>query len=81
MFTLPTHILPPSPMMPLSAKLERNLRAADDTSDGEEFYEVTDRSSSASVMSFASGQVLGSENEDDEMVRHGLSKHDLEPPC
>lgn len=60
--------------MPLSSKLDRKLRAAEESSDGEEYYEVTDRSSSPSVIETGQGgELLDSEeedgSEDEEMVR------------
>lgn len=58
--------------MPLHAKLDRKLRAADESSDGEEYYEVTDRSSSESVLETgAGGEVISSDDdgsEDEKMV-------------
>ncbi|KAF3041582.1 rRNA bioproteinsis protein rrp36 [Didymella heteroderae] len=52
-------------MPPLSSKLDRKLRAAEESSDDSENYEVTDRSSSESVLEFDGGDVVGSESEDD----------------
>jgi len=53
--------------MPLSSKLDRKLRAAEESSDGEEYYEVTDRSSSPSVIETGEGgQILASEEEPEE---------------
>ena len=52
-------------MPPLSNKLDRKLRAAEESSDDSENYEVTDRSSSESVLEFDGGDVVGSENDDD----------------
>ncbi|KAF2128726.1 DUF947-domain-containing protein [Dothidotthia symphoricarpi CBS 119687] len=58
--------------MPLSSTLARKLRAADDSSDGEDYYDVTDRSSSASILETgAGGDVISSDGEgvgDDDMV-------------
>ncbi|KAA8620162.1 hypothetical protein PtrSN002B_008400 [Pyrenophora tritici-repentis] len=52
--------------MVLANKLDRNLRAAEESSDGEDYYEVTDRSSSASVIEAdEGGNVISS---DDDMV-------------
>lgn len=51
--------------MPLSTKLDRKLRAADESSDGEEYYEVTDRSSSASVIDGGDGGGVISSDEDE----------------
>jgi len=52
--------------MVLAKKLDRNLRAAEESSDGEDYYEVTDRSSSASVIEAdEGGNVISS---DEEMV-------------
>jgi hypothetical protein len=63
-------------MPPLSSKLDRKLRAAEESSDDSENYEVTDRSSSESVLEFGAGEVVGSDSEggdgsgdeDEEMV-------------
>ncbi|KAF2633397.1 DUF947-domain-containing protein [Macroventuria anomochaeta] len=52
-------------MPPLSSKLDRKLRAAEESSDNSENYEVTDRSSSESVLEFGAGEVVGSDSEDD----------------
>ena len=52
-------------MPPLSSKLDRKLRAAEESSDDSENYEVTDRSSSESVLEFDAGDVVGSDSEDD----------------
>lgn len=53
-------------MPPLSSKLDRKLRAAEESSDDSENYEVTDRSSSESVLEFDAGDVVGSEDEDED---------------
>lgn len=51
--------------MPLSTKLDRKLQAADDSSDGEDYYEVTDRSSSDSILETGEGgDIVSSEGED-----------------
>lgn len=50
-------------MPPLSSKLDRKLRAAEESSDDSDNYEVTDRSSSESVLEFDGGDVVGSESE------------------
>lgn len=61
--------------MPLSSKLDRKLRAAEESSDDEEYYEVTDRSSSASVIEYGDAEEIPSSDEEgdgaeeDEMVR------------
>ncbi|KNG50391.1 rrna processing protein [Stemphylium lycopersici] len=52
--------------MVLANKLDRNLRAAEDSSDGEDYYEVTDRSSSASVIDGDEGGNVISSDEDEE---------------
>lgn len=53
--------------MPLANKLDRKLRAAEESSDGEDYYEVTDRSSSESVIDGGvGGDVISSGDEDDE---------------
>jgi ribosomal RNA-processing protein 36 len=61
--------------MPLATKLDRTLRAAEDSSDGEDYYEVTDRSSSASVIEadeggniISSGDEQDGESGDEDMV-------------
>lgn len=51
-------------MPPLSSKLDRKLRAAEESSDESENYEVTDRSSSESVLEFDAGEVVDSDSED-----------------
>jgi hypothetical protein len=53
--------------MPLSSKLDRKLHAAEESSDGEDYYEVTDRSSSESIIETGAGggEVISSGNEDD----------------
>ncbi|KAJ4289791.1 rRNA biogenesis protein rrp36 [Kalmusia sp. IMI 367209] len=52
--------------MPLASKLDRQLRAAEESSDDEEYYEVTDRSSSPSVIETGeAGELLDSEEEDE----------------
>lgn len=67
----------PAPM-PLSSKLDRKLRAAEESSDEEEYYEVTDRSSSASVIEFGDTEEIPSSGDDgegsegEEMVRSPL---------
>jgi ribosomal RNA-processing protein 36 len=54
--------------MPLSAKLERKLQAFDDSSDGEDYYEVTDRSSSESFIDGGDGgDVLSSGDEEGDL--------------
>ena len=53
--------------MPLATKLDRKLRAAEESSDGEEYYEVTDRSSSESILETgAGGEIISSGDEDAE---------------
>ncbi|XPS90768.1 rRNA biogenesis protein rrp36 [Ascochyta lentis] len=52
-------------MPPLSSKLDRKLRAAEESSDESENYEVTDRSSSESVLEFGAGEVVGSDSGDE----------------
>ncbi|KAL1601621.1 rRNA biogenesis protein rrp36 [Paraconiothyrium brasiliense] len=52
--------------MPLSSKLDRKLRAAEESTDDEEYYEVTDRSSSPSIIETGEGgELLDSEEEDE----------------
>jgi ribosomal RNA-processing protein 36 len=66
--------------MPLATKLDRKLRAAEESSDGEEYYEVTDRSSSESLIETgAGGEIISSGDEgadgqtshDEAMVSNG----------
>lgn len=57
--------------MPLTSKLDRKLRAAGESSDDDEYYEVTDRSSSPSLIDTgAGGEILdlddGTDDEFDE---------------
>ncbi|OAG10999.1 DUF947-domain-containing protein [Paraphaeosphaeria sporulosa] len=53
--------------MPLSSKLDQKLRAAEESSDDEEYYEVTDRSSSPSIIETGEGgELLDSEDGDEE---------------
>ncbi|KAH7411877.1 hypothetical protein DE146DRAFT_641604 [Phaeosphaeria sp. MPI-PUGE-AT-0046c] len=60
--------------MPLANKLDRKLRAAEESSDGEDYYEVTDRSSSESVIDTgAGGDVMSSGDEDDEVQDESMS--------
>jgi ribosomal RNA-processing protein 36 len=70
--------------MPLSNKLDRKLRAAEESSDGEDYYEVTDRSSSESLIETgAGGEVISSGDEggegqgsqDEEMVSFQRALH------
>jgi hypothetical protein len=53
--------------MPLSSKLDRKLRAVEESSDGEDYYEVTDRSSSESIIETGAGggEVISSGDEDE----------------
>ncbi|EUC44182.1 hypothetical protein COCMIDRAFT_6503 [Bipolaris oryzae ATCC 44560] len=76
--------------MVLANKLDRNLRAAEEEStDGEDYYEVTDRSSSASVIEADEGgnvissdgeedagfeDMPGAENDDDDQVKAQMSR-------
>ena len=51
--------------MPLSTKLERKLGAVDESSDGEDYYHVTDRSSSESLIETGEGgNVISSDEEE-----------------
>ncbi|KAF1831995.1 DUF947-domain-containing protein [Decorospora gaudefroyi] len=51
--------------MPLATKLDRTLRPAEESSDGEDYYQVTDRSSSASVIEADdSGGIISSDGDD-----------------
>jgi ribosomal RNA-processing protein 36 len=53
--------------MALSSKLDRKLRAAEESSDDSENYEVTDRSSSESVLDTgAGGEIMTSDDDDDD---------------
>ncbi|KAF7448313.1 DUF947 domain containing protein [Pyrenophora tritici-repentis] len=68
--------------MVLANKLDRNLRAAEESSDGEDYYEVTDRSSSASVIEAdEGGNVISSDDDmsdasdhDDDKIKAQMSK-------
>ncbi|CAA9963829.1 DUF947 domain containing protein [Pyrenophora teres f. maculata] len=67
--------------MVLANILGRNLRAAEESSDGEDYYEVTDRSSSASVIEAdEGGNVISSDedmsdaSDDDDKVKAQMSK-------
>lgn len=51
--------------MPLSNKLDRKLQAAHDSSDDEEYYEVSDRSSDSFLETGEGGEVMSSEDEQD----------------
>ncbi|KAF2845389.1 DUF947-domain-containing protein [Plenodomus tracheiphilus IPT5] len=51
--------------MPLSARLDRKLQAANDSSDDEEYYEVSDRSSESFIETGEGGAVMSSEGEED----------------
>ena len=62
-------------MPPLSSKLDRKLRAAEESSDDSENYEVTDRSSSESVLEFGAGEVVDSDSEDE--VGNGSQDEDM----
>jgi ribosomal RNA-processing protein 36 len=53
--------------MALSSKLDRKLRAAEESSDDSENYEVTDRSSSESVLDTgAGGEIMTSDDDSDD---------------
>jgi ribosomal RNA-processing protein 36 len=71
--------------MPLSSKLDRKLRAAEESSDGEDYYEVTDRSSSESVIETgAGGDIVSSDDDEDgpedaEMVSQREDLHPVSP--
>lgn len=64
-------------MPPLSSKLDRKLRAAEESSDESENYEVTDRSSSESVLEFDGGDVVGSESDDDDAAAEGSEDEEM----
>lgn len=51
--------------MPLSSKLDRKLRATEDSSDDEEYYEVTDRSSPSIIETGDGAEILSSEEDGD----------------
>lgn len=64
--------------MPLSTKLDRKLRAAEESSDGEDYYEVTDRSSSESILETGTGgEVISSEDEDEDAEDDGSDDEDV----
>lgn len=53
--------------MPLASKLDRKLRAAEESTDDEEYYEVSDRSSPSVIETGdVGGDMLGSDDEEDE---------------
>ncbi|KAF2463613.1 DUF947-domain-containing protein [Lindgomyces ingoldianus] len=52
--------------MPLSKKLDRTLRAEEDDSDDEEYYEVTDRSSPSVIDTGEGGEIASTDSEDEE---------------
>lgn len=52
--------------MPLSTKLDRKLRAAEEDTDDEEYYEVTDRSSPSIIDTGDGAEIMSSESDDDE---------------
>jgi ribosomal RNA-processing protein 36 len=56
--------------MALSSKLDRKLRAAEDSSDDSENYEVTDRSSSESVLDTGAGGEIMTSDDDSDDDRH-----------
>jgi len=53
--------------MPLSNKLDRTLQAARDSSDGEDYYEVSDRSSDSFLETGEGGEVISSDDDDDDV--------------
>ncbi|OAL44791.1 DUF947-domain-containing protein [Pyrenochaeta sp. DS3sAY3a] len=60
--------------MPLSAKLDRKLRPEEESSDGEDYYEVTDRSSSESFIETGEGgDVISSGDEAGDASENDLS--------
>jgi ribosomal RNA-processing protein 36 len=52
--------------MPLSKKLDRKLQAVEVESDGEEYYEVSDRSSPSIIDTGEGADIIGSESEEEE---------------
>lgn len=59
--------------MPLSTKLDRKLRPEEESSDGEDYYEVTDRSSSASFIETGEGgDVISSGDDADDASENDL---------
>ncbi|KAH9882745.1 rRNA biogenesis protein rrp36 [Plenodomus biglobosus] len=60
--------------MPLSAKLERKLQAVHDSSDDEEYYEVSDRSSESFLETGEGGEVMTSDDEEGAGSGHGESE-------
>lgn len=49
--------------MPLSTKLDRKLRAVEDDSDSEDYYEVTDRSSPSIIDTGEGADIMSSESD------------------
>jgi hypothetical protein len=66
--------------MPLSSKLDRKLRAAEESSDDEEYYEVTDRSSSPSLIETGEGGEL-LDSDDEEGDEDGSEDEDMVCRC
>lgn len=52
--------------MPLATKLDRSIRPAEDSSDGESYYEVSDRSSESVIDTAGDGDILSSEDDQDD---------------
>ena len=52
--------------MPLEKKLSRTLRAADEDTDSEEYYEVTDRSSPSVIDTGDGADIINSSSDDEE---------------
>jgi ribosomal RNA-processing protein 36 len=64
--------------MPLSSRINRKLCIAEESSDGEEYYEVTDRSSSESVIETgAGGDIVSSDNDQDVLSNSQSRSADL----
>lgn len=64
--------------MPLANKLDRKLRAAEESSDGEDYYEVTDRSSSESVIDGGTGgDIISSGDEEEEAQDESMVSGEL----
>ncbi|CAI6329215.1 unnamed protein product [Periconia digitata] len=64
--------------MPLSSKLDRKMRAYEESTDDEEYYEITDRSTSPSVIETGGDgmEVLSSEEEDEDAEDSGEEQSD-----
>lgn len=63
--------------MPLTTKLDRNLRAAEVDSDDESYYEITDRSSPSIIETGDGAEIVGSDSEEAGADTGSNNEHDL----